>query len=236
MLRKSEVEQFEKGQIAAMPLFKDLTPQQMERVHQLLHHKTIETGSILIEKNQPGEEAYIVLSGSIKVCAKGADHSQVVVGVLGRGEVVGEMSLIDGLGRSATLIAQEQTSLLWINRQEFWEELWEMPPIAYNLTLLLSRRIRLLTAQVQVFTTANIKCRIAHQLLTYAREYGQKQQQDTSISIPFPLTQGDLANMIGASRAQVTQAISYWKRRKYISYSSDHHITLHDVKALERFC
>jgi CRP-like cAMP-binding protein len=233
---RSAVEQSEKEQIAAMPLFKDLTPQQLERVRQLLHRKTIETGSILIEKDQPAEEAYIILSGSIKICAKGDDYNEVVVGMLGRGEVVGEMSLIDGRGRSATVIAQEPTSLLWIKRTDFWEELWEMPPIAYNLTLLLSRRIRLLTAQVQVFGTANIRCRVAHQLLTYAREYGQKQEQHTSIDIPFRLTQSDLASLIGASQVQVNQAISDWKRRKYISVSADHHITIHDVKALESCC
>ena len=86
MLKKSEVEPSEKEQIARMPLFKDLTPQQMERVHQLLHRKTIETGSILIEKEQLGEEAYIILSGSIKIYAKREGQSEVVVAVLGRGE------------------------------------------------------------------------------------------------------------------------------------------------------
>jgi CRP-like cAMP-binding protein len=76
-----------------------------------------------------------------------------------------------------------------------------MPPVAYNLTHMLSRRLRLLTVRVQVFSSQDVRGRVAHQLLAFAREYGQPVEggahghhgQDATV-IPFRLTQIDLAS------------------------------------------
>lgn len=224
-------------------LFQDLTPKQIKLAESLLHRKTFPAGAIIIAEDQPGEVAYIILQGSVKVCVEGADGSSVIIAIRGAGEVVGEMSLLDGLGRSATVITQEESVVLWLDRVAFWEKLWDMPPVAYNLTHMLSRRLRLLTVRVQVFSSQDVRGRVAHQLLAFAREYGQPVEggahghhgQDATV-IPFRLTQIDLASMVGASRVRVNQIFGIWKRRRLISISLDQRVTIHDKAALQRDC
>ena len=64
----------------------------------------------------------MVLRGSVKVCVDQADGTEVILAILGPGEVVGEMSLADSLGRSADVMTLEETNLLWIDREAFPEE------------------------------------------------------------------------------------------------------------------
>jgi CRP/FNR family transcriptional regulator, cyclic AMP receptor protein len=74
--------------------------------------------------------------------------------------------------------------------------------------------------------------RVAAQLSALAREYGEPSSNGTLI--PLPLTQSDLAALVGASRVRVNQAISFFKKRRYLSVGTDHRITIHDADALAR--
>ena len=110
----------ESDTLAKLPLFRGLTTEQLSKVSTLLQCKRCPAGTEIITVDQPGEIAYIILDGSVKIHIDQADGSDVLLAILGAGEIVGEMSLADSLGRSATVATLEPSTLLLIDRATFW--------------------------------------------------------------------------------------------------------------------
>ena len=225
----------EGGALAELPLFRGLTAGQLSKLGALLRCKRCPTGTEIITVDQPGEIAYIVLEGSVKVHIDQPDGSQVILAVLGAGEVVGEMSLADSLGRSATATILEPSTLLLMDGATFLESLREMPTMTHNLVNILSRRLRLANLHTRSLAGLDVYGRVAAQLLAFVREYGEA-APDGDVLIPLRLTQSDLASMVGASRVRVNQALSFYKRRNYLSVNRDRRIIVHDEVALGRRC
>lgn len=220
--------------LAQVALFRGLTTEQLSKLSTLLGYKRYAAGSEIITASQPGEIAYIILHGSVKVHMH-QPHGEVIVAILGASEIVGEMSLVDSLGRSASVTTLEPSTLLLIDRANFLAILQEMPKITYNLMDILSRRLRLANLHTHSLSRLDVYGRVAGQLLAFAQEYGEA-QPNGDVLIPLRLTQSDLADMVGASRVRVNQALSYYKRRNYLAINQDRYIVVHDMAALSRRC
>jgi CRP/FNR family cyclic AMP-dependent transcriptional regulator len=219
--------------LSEVALFRGLTAEQVSKMRPQLRRRTFPASTNILTAEEPGETVYVVLEGSVKVYVSRPDGTEVVLAVLGRGELVGEMSLADSLGRSANVITLEETSFLLIDLRTFRASMEEMPTIALNLANVVSRRLRLANAHLRSVAAMDVTERVAAQLLALAREYGEPSPGGGTL-IPLPLTQGDLAGMVGASRVRVNQAMAFCKKRRYLSVGTDHRITVHDADALAR--
>jgi len=217
-----------------MPLFEGLSPEQMSHVQSLLRRKQVPAGALLMMAEEPGEVAYLILKGTVKIFTDQTDGTSVVLGLRGPGEIIGEMSLVDQHSRSASVVAQEECTLLWWDRASFEACLRTMPALSYNLLRMVARRLRLATAQIQALATLDLHGRVARQILALAEECGVSNQNGT-ITIPLRLTQSDLAEMVGASRVRVNEVMVDYKDGRYIAVDRHHHITVLDAAALTRY-
>ena len=163
----------------------------------------------------------------------GADGTEVILAVLGPGEVVGEMSVSDSLGRSASVTTLEDCTFLRMDRRTFLSSMEEVPAIARNLVGILSRRLRLADTHIRSLSALDVHGRVAAQLLAFAREYGEP-LPDGGTLIPLPLTQTDLAALVGASRVRVNQVLGYYRKKDSISLNKDHRIVVRDEESLAR--
>lgn len=222
------------GGLAELPLFCGLRTEQLSKISTFLQSKSCPAGAEIIRADQTGEIAYVILDGSVKIHIDQPDGSDVILAILGAGAIVGEMSLADSLGRSASVSTLELSTFLLIDRASFWASLREMPMMAYNLMNILSRRLRLANLH-QSLMRLDVYGRVAGQLLALAREYGEATPRG-GVVVPLRLTQSDLASMVGASRVRVNQALSFYKKRDYLSVNSDRHFVIHDPAALTRRC
>ena len=216
---------------ATIPLFRGLSPSEHRRLQALLGVKTVPAGTDILTAEEPGDVAYIVLDGTVKVQVDRPDGTAVILAMLRAGEVVGEMSLVDSLGRAATVVAMEPTTLAWLTHTDFWTCLRSMPTMAYNLAGILSRRLRRSNAHVAALATLDIAGRLADQLLALGEAYGEA-TPDGGCRIPFRLTQGDLAALVGASRVRVNQILVGWKHHNLLSVDGHHIVTLRNRGAL----
>ena len=214
-----------------IPLFRGLTPTEQRHLHDLLGVSTFPAGAEIVTAEEPGDVAYIVLDGTVKVQVVRPDGTAVILAILRAGEIAGEMSLIDQLGRSATVVAMEQTTLAWLTHTDFWSCLRTIPTMAFNLAGIHSRRLRLSNAHVAALATLDIEGRLADQLLALSAEYGEA-TPDGGCRIPFRLTQGDLAALVGASRVRVNQILVSWKQNNFLNVDGRHIVTLLDRRAL----
>lgn len=198
-----------------------------------LRPKTCLAGTVLIDAEQPGEIAYIILEGTVKVYVEQAGGRNVILAILGPGQLVGEMSLADRGDCSATVVTLEEARLLWIDHADFETCLQTKPDMCRIMVKLLSSRLRLANAQIQSLATLDATGRVARQLLAFAREYGRP-LSGGGIQIPIRLTQDDLADLVGATRVHVNRVIAEYKRRRVLSIDQHHYITVHNAADLAR--
>jgi CRP/FNR family cyclic AMP-dependent transcriptional regulator len=217
--------------LSEVVLFRGLPAEQLSKIGARPRRRTLSAGANVITAEEAGETVYVVLEGSVKVYLTRPDGTEVILAALGGGELIGEMSLADSLGRSANVITFEETNLLLMDRGTFRASVEELPTMALNLANVLSRRLRLANAHLRSVAAMDVPGRVAAQLLALAREYGVPSSRNGTL---IPLTQSDLAALVGASRVRVNQAIAFFKRRRYLSVGTDRRITIHDADALAR--
>ena len=221
------------GSLSRIALFRDLTLPQWHQISEVLHCKTFPAGAKLMTVEQPGEVVYFILNGTVKVHVEQEDGRDVIISILGPGECVGEMSPLDQIGRSASVVTIEESELLWLDQAMFHRFLLTIPALAYNLARILSARLRLADEQIQALAALEAETRIARQLLAFARRYGQ-QLPNGDLHIPIRLTQSDIAALTGASREHTNKILVSYKERGYLSTDRRHHITIHNLPALDR--
>jgi CRP/FNR family cyclic AMP-dependent transcriptional regulator len=111
----------------------------------------------------------------------------------------------------------------------------EYPPVARNLVKILSARLRLSDQLIQAFATLDVYGRVARQLLAFAEKYGLEKAGGQA-RIPITLTQGDMADLVGASRKRVNQVMVAFKSQELIEVDEGGHVTVRDREGLARYC
>jgi CRP/FNR family transcriptional regulator, cyclic AMP receptor protein len=216
-------------------LFHDLPAPEMERVDALLHKKTYPAGTNIITAETPGEIVYIIQRGTVKIYVDQADGRDVILAILGPGDIVGEMSLLDSAGRSASVITLEESTLYWMSGRDFQTCMRTMPLVSQNLVRILSGRVRLANELIQALANLDVHGRVARQLLAFAERYG-KADADGSVFIPIRLTQGDIADLVGASRKRVNTVMVMFREQGYLVIDEKGYMTLTDRKTLAKLC
>lgn len=221
--------------LTGLTLFQGLSARELSWVAERLRCRTFAAGTNIITVEQPGDVIFFIVSGTVKVHIEQASGNDVVLAILGRGDTVGEMSLLDSAGRSASVVTLEETTLLWMDRQTFQASLQEIPALAFNLVRVLSGRVRLANEQIQTLATLDVYGRVARQLLAFAEKYGET-SPGGYVTIPIRLTQGDIADLVGASRKRVNQVIVSFKSLGLISADRMGRIMVLDRNGLARYC
>ncbi len=218
--------------LSVFPLFENLTDAELDTINRQFHARSFPSGTNVISFEMPGDVVYIIRDGTLKIKVDQPDGKEVIIALLGCGEVVGELSLIDGVRRSADVFTQEDSTLLWLDRLNFERLMETIPQLTRNLLRILTRRVRLSTEQIQALSTLDVPGKVARQLLVFADQYGIKAANGTLI--PMRLTQSDIAGMVGASRERVNQAFSGLKQQSLIDVSTTHRITVLNGEKLRK--
>ena len=216
--------------LSGTSLFRGMPTRELERLAPRLHEKNFPAGASVLTAEQPAEAIYIIIEGSVKIHLFTPEGTEVILAVLGPGEIVGEMSLADSLGRSANVTTLEESAFLWMDRKTFRSGVEGSTILGRNLADVLSRRLRLANAHLLSLATLDVLGRVASQLLALAHEYGE--EASDGVLIPITLTQADLAALVGASRVRVNQALGFFRKRNAISIDKDGHITVLDENTL----
>jgi len=216
-------------------LFRNLPPDYLQALSGLLSRKTFPAGVTLMTAEQVGEAVYFILSGTVKVHVEQEDGSDVIMAILGPGEIVGEMSVLGQTIRSASVVTIESCAMLWMDCAAFQSCLLKTPELAYNLACTLGERLRHANEKIETLATQSVESRVARQLVSFAEQYGRP-QPDGGVHLNIRLTQGDIASLIGASREHINRVMVSYKERDYLSIDSNYHITIHNLQALARRC
>jgi CRP/FNR family transcriptional regulator, cyclic AMP receptor protein len=234
MLRMAELKTDDTRNILSdIKLFEGLSHAQFDWVAKHAHRRVFTAGMNVMTIEQPGEAVYIILHGTVKIHIEQSERD-VILSVLGSGDILGEMSLIDSVGRSASAVTLESSLMLWMDKTTFNYLLDNFAPVARNLVKILSARVRLSDQVIQSLATLDVNGRVARQLLAFAERYGR--EVTDGIQVRIVLTQGDLADLVGASRKRVNQTMVFFKEQGLVSTDTEGRFIIHNKAALARFC
>jgi len=197
-----------------LPLFRDLNPHQLEAVQNIMQRRQYPPGAIILNEHQPADMVFVIVQGSVKVCVH-QNQQRVILGLRGRGELLGELAVLDGGGRSATVISQTPCELGCITRSDFWDVLWKIPIVPYNVSCLLADRVRRLSSHIQTLSTLSVRGRLARQIVSLANEHSQL-RPNGHYEILVRLTQDELAQMVGTTRVQINHTLAPWKKSGWV--------------------
>jgi CRP/FNR family cyclic AMP-dependent transcriptional regulator len=234
MLRMGSPTDDTRSLLADIQLFSGLTTPELDWVARRAHRRIFAAGTGVMTAEQPGEAVYIVLHGTVKIHVQQADGRDVILSILGSGDLLGEMSLIDSVGRSASVTTLEDSLLLWMGKETFHELLDAHPAVARNLVRILSARVRLSDQLIQALASLDVYGRVARQLLAFGEKYGRLTNEGLQIRISF--TQGDMADLVGASRKRVNQVMVSFKEQGLITLDKGGHILILDRDGLAHNC
>jgi CRP/FNR family cyclic AMP-dependent transcriptional regulator len=196
--------------IENIPLFSGLSDADHAVIEQHGSVKSYKKNTIVINQDDETDSLYVILSGRVKVFLSGEDGREVVLNHQGPGEYFGELALIDRQPRAASVMTLEPSRFMIISRGDFMQCLSRNPKIAVNLIEPMSRRIRMLAKNVSNLALLDVYGRVARALLDEAVEEEGQLRTDK-------LTQQELADMVGASRAMVSRIMKDLKTGGYIS-------------------
>jgi len=221
-------------QLANLDLFRGLSNSELTRVNDQLGRTKFPAGAMILTASQPGEVTYIILEGTLKVSVLERNGRELILALLGPGEIVGELSMADRAGRSADVTALEPATLVWMDRHGFDQLRREIPTLTENLLRLMSRRLRLANGQLQAVATLDVHGRVARQLLVLSDTLGEA-MPDGAVRIPLRVTQSDLAALVGATRVRVNEVLVGFTKRGFIEVDAKHRITVKDRDELDAY-
>jgi CRP-like cAMP-binding protein len=169
-----------------------------------------------------GDGCYLVNEGLLKVTMVSRFGNERILAFLGPGTIVGELSIIDGLPRSASVVAVRAAALSFLSRAAFEDFAEKHPEVYKSLVTMLAMRLRETDAVVAAGSFLPLRGRVACTLLELAQDFGQDVGSGR-IVIRQKIGQSDLAAMAGIARENVSRILNDWTRRKLVSRLSGYY-------------
>jgi CRP-like cAMP-binding protein len=202
-------------QLARSPVFATLPPRELENLAAMMARRPYKRGQVIFHQEDPGASVHLIESGRVKVVLGTEDGEELLLRVLGAGEIFGELALFDQRPRSATVVTLEPTVTHVLERDDFLDFLRAHPDIALHLCGALATLVRRLTDQVEDLAVLDVPRRLERKLAELAEAHGAPGPD--GIRIDLPITQSELASMIGTSRVSVNHYLSSLERRGIIT-------------------
>lgn len=198
-----------------VPIFSGLRKEELSSFIPYFREKKVPKNSVIFSQDEEGDTFLFIVEGRVKVVIMMKDGREVILSTLGKHDFFGEMSLIDGLPRSATVIALEDTSLIYLKRNDFLDKLRQHPEMMLTLLQEMSRRIRRADERISNLSVLSVYGRVARVLLEIAKEHGKC--TPIGYVVENRPTHTEIASMAGTTRETVSRILNDLVRRGYIS-------------------
>ena len=208
-----------------------LAPGQVEALRALGRTRRIPVGAALFQERAPGDAVFVLMSGRVKLSCVTETGREAVLGIREPGELIGEMSAIDGAPRSATATALEPIEVLAVSRDAFVAFLERTPGVALVLLRMIAPRLRDSDRKRIEYLGQDSVGRVCSRLVELADRFGAP--EGDGVHIELAITQEDLAGWTGSSREAVIRALRALRELGWIE-TRRRGVTLLDVEMLRQ--
>jgi CRP-like cAMP-binding protein len=200
--------------LMSAPLFAPLDEEAAEALRRSMVEVQVAKGDVVFAEGDQGDRLYVVLEGKVKLGHASADGRENLLGVLGPGEMFGELSLFDPVPRTATATALTDCTLMGLGNADLDAWLEGRPALAKELLKALAQRLRRTNEALGDLVFADVPGRVAKALTDLSERFGVA--TDEGIHVTHDLTQEELAQLVGASRETVNKALADFAARGWL--------------------
>lgn len=191
------------------PLFSILQPSELDDMLGFVTERRVEKGTAIVERGDEGSSMMVLANGRARVTAASAEGREVTFAILETGSMLGELSLIDGKPRSATVSAMEDCLLLVVERRDFLRFLRGNADLALRMLGLLCERLRNTDIALEEIALMAFPSRLARLVLKLGNQYGEASPR--GLRIRMKLSQTDLSTLVAATRESVNKQLRAWR-------------------------
>ena len=217
--------------LARSPLLGGLPQESLSRLARAARRRTFRRGEVIFHQGDPGDSLHLLQQGRVKVALDAESGDEAVIAILSPGDMFGELSLVDGEPRSATVVALEPVETASLARSDLLRCLREHPAAMERLLTALAGMVRRADEGMADLVFLDLEGRLVKKLLELAADHGRA--ADGAVEIELPMTQEDLAAMIGATRASVNKLLGWYEDRGAIERRG-RRIAIFDPERLRR--
>lgn len=210
-------------------LFSALSDEELRDLTALTEVREFESGQVVFSKGEPGEDLFVIENGKVRLELHTVDGKPIELGTLSSGEMFGELSVLDGGNRAATVTAVEASTFFVISRVRLLELIQRNTALAVKLLAALAARIRMTDALIEDTLAFHLPSKLAKVLLGLAQTYGQHTGAGVRINAAFP--EAELAQIVGANENQIHKLLAGWETEGLVSAKAGT-ILIHDPNRL----
>src|ERR1700716_1010810 len=193
------------------PIFCDLDAEAFEQLCRYAKHSTLKRGTTIVSKGDPGNSLIAVISGTVKISVSSPDGRSAIFNLIGPGEIIGEIAVLDGQARTADATANTNCEIFVIDRREFLPFVRSHPALAMKFIELLCAKLRWTSDQVEQVILQNLPGRLASALIRLAEKH-KLAPGDQTIAV----TQQEMSEMVGMTRESINKQLRVWAARKWV--------------------
>lgn len=213
------------------PFFAHMKPAELDELIASSTERRAARGALIFSKGDPGSFMMAVLTGHVRVGSISLEGREVTLNVIGPGEIVGEIALLDGKPRSADAVAAEDTTMMVIERQHFLPFLVRHEGLVERMLVVLCDRLRKTSTALEEIALFDLSARLARLLVKLGEDYGRPVAGTVRISLK--LSQRDLSTLVASSRESVNKQLRVWRDGGLLDMDGGH-LVLRNVEALRR--
>jgi len=192
-----------------LKLFSSLTEYELQQISRRVILKEFRKNEIILYEQDFNQFMYIIVFGKVRVTQATDDGKEIILAFHESEESFGEISLIDGQSSPATVVAEDDSLIAIISKEDFFSLISEHSKIVHNLLQILCARLRVSWKQIQMLNLKDAEKRLKMLFLSFSYESGNKTRE--GIILNMHITHQSLADMTGLSRETVTRIINKWK-------------------------
>lgn len=208
--------------LRSLPMFESLSNERLERIAVFSSLRRVPRHATVLQAGDRTDNLYLILTGDLKVEISDHEGREVILSMLGPGEMFGEMGVIDDHPRSATVTTVEPCELIVITKSDFKRCLAENFDVSLYIMRSLVHRLRTADRKIESLALMDVYGRVARVLLDMA------EAEDGSMVVKRKVSKQDIAKMIGASREMVSRVMRDLQDRHLITEGNGR-IVLHNL-------
>ncbi|MFC0015921.1 MULTISPECIES: Crp/Fnr family transcriptional regulator [Allobacillus] len=212
------------------PVFSGLTDDELGEVAEISNHRIFPKGTNIFIEGEERKAVYFILSGLVKVYKVNEKGQEQIISFLHSDEMFPHVGFFDETPYPATAVTINKVELLSIPIEEFEILMLRKPEISIKVMRVMGKKLLEMQNRIQSITTQSVFSRIISTLLRFSKELGE-QQEDGTILIRMPMTNTDLASLIGVTRESVNRTLNRLKKEGIVTHSRKE-ISILDEKKL----
>jgi CRP/FNR family transcriptional regulator, cyclic AMP receptor protein len=202
------------------PLFSVLQSTELRVLAARFHLVRYARGEVIFREGEGAERLFLIDTGRVKLSIASPTGQELLIGVLGRGQIFGELEIIDRGPRAMDARTMEDSSVYALDSDQFWTVIENRHALARRLLQLMARRLRRADQASQDLVFFDAPTRLARRLLQLAEEHGQATGSgNESVRISVRVTQEELAQMVGVTRESVNRLVASFTDRGWIDWN-----------------